>query len=311
MTRAVPPGVALRRQRPAVFIDKDGTLVENVPYNVDPARLRFTPGALEGLALLALGGFELVMVSNQPGLAMGRFSSGAFERLRRALVQRVFDEAGVVLSGVYACPHAPDAAGRPVCACRKPMPGLLHEAALDHGLDLGRSWMVGDILDDVEAGRRAGCRSVLLDVGNETVWETGPLREPDVVAGDLLGAARVIVADRLVGEGEGRCGGPSPRPFPQRGEGGIPGRRDGEGRCGGPSPQPSPQRGEGGIPDRRDGEGRCGGPSPRPSPQRGEGGIPDRELLALLPLPLGEGRGEGQPKHTSTPELTAAQGSPP
>ncbi len=191
MPETSPP--ALRARRPAVFIDKDGTLVENVPYNVDPALLRFTPHALAGLALLARAGFALVVVTNQPGLATGRFSRAAFEQLRRALVRRVFDEAGVVLCGVHACPHAPDSSGRPVCACRKPMPGLLREAALEHGLDLTRSWMVGDILDDVEAGRRAGCRSVLLDVGNETLWQRGPLREPQHRVGDLFEAAQCIV----------------------------------------------------------------------------------------------------------------------
>ena len=80
------------------------------------------------------------------------------------------------------------------CLCRKPAPGLLHQAARTRNLDLARSWMVGDILDDVEAGRRAGCRSVLLDVGHETVWRLSPLRTPHFRAGDLLEAARHIVA---------------------------------------------------------------------------------------------------------------------
>lgn len=178
---------------PAVFLDKDGTLVENVPYNVDPALLRFTPNALAGLWLLARAGYALVVVSNQPGLATGRFSAAQFARLREALLWRVRDEAGVELAGVYACPHAPAADGRPACPCRKPMPGLLCRAALELGLDLQASWMVGDILDDVEAGRRAGCRSVLMDVGNETLWERGPLREPQHRVCDLLQAAHRIV----------------------------------------------------------------------------------------------------------------------
>jgi len=79
------------------------------------------------------------------------------------------------------------------CGCRKPMPGLLHAAAREHGIDLARSWLVGDILDDVEAGRRAGCRTVLLDVGSETEWRPSALRKPDVVAKDLLEAAEAIM----------------------------------------------------------------------------------------------------------------------
>lgn len=181
--------------RPAVFLDKDGTLVEDVPYNIDPARLVFTRNALPALRRLDAAGFALVVVSNQPGLAAGRFTQAAFECLCAALTERVHAEAGVTLTGVHACPHAPGAGGRPVCPCRKPAAGLLKRAALAHGLDLKRSWMVGDILDDVEAGARAGARSMLLDVGHETVWHMTPLRTPLHRVADLLEAADLIVAD--------------------------------------------------------------------------------------------------------------------
>jgi D-glycero-D-manno-heptose 1,7-bisphosphate phosphatase len=80
------------------------------------------------------------------------------------------------------------------CDCRKPAPGLLLRAAGDLGLDLASSWMVGDILDDVEAGRRAGCRTVLVDIGHETEWDVGPLRRPDLVVPNLPAAAEAIVA---------------------------------------------------------------------------------------------------------------------
>jgi len=174
----------------AVFLDKDGTLVENVPYNVDPALLRFTPHAVGALRLLSARGWRLIVVTNQPGIALGMFDADALEHLREALTQRLADE-GVRLDGFYTCPHAP---GPPAtCACRKPAPGLLRRAAQAHRIDLGASWMVGDILDDVEAGRRAGCRSVLMDVGNETVWRRSAWREPSFIAGDLLQAARHIV----------------------------------------------------------------------------------------------------------------------
>ena len=179
--------------RRAVFIDKDGTLVVDVPYNVDPARVRFTPHALEALRLLDDAGFALFVVTNQPGIASGRFSRAEFAHLQQALTARVRAEAGVELAGFYACPHAPAASAALACLCRKPAPGMLRQAARAHRIDLTRSWMVGDILDDVEAGRRAGCRSVLLDVGNETIWRLSPLREPTHRASDLLDAARFIV----------------------------------------------------------------------------------------------------------------------
>jgi histidinol-phosphate phosphatase family protein len=183
-------------RRPAVFVDKDGTLVENVPYNVERSRLRFTRGALPALQLLAREGFALVVVSNQPGLALGRFTLAQFARLQAALCDRLRDEAGIELSGFYVCPHAPGSGDRPACLCRKPAPGLLQQAALAHRFDRAGSWLVGDILDDIEAGRRAGCRTVLLDVGNETEWRSSPLRTPHVRARDLLEAARYIVAVR-------------------------------------------------------------------------------------------------------------------
>jgi len=164
---------------PALFLDKDGTLVEDVPYNVDPAQLRFLPGAGAALARLAAAGFALVMITNQSGIGRGLFTRAAFERLEQALRQRLREAHGVELDGVLLCPHLPDASGDPACHCRKPAAGLLLQAATLLKLDLTRSWMVGDTLDDVEAGHRAGCRSLLLDSGGETVWRMSPLREPE------------------------------------------------------------------------------------------------------------------------------------
>lgn len=187
----------MKRLRRAVFLDKDGTLVRDVPYSVDPERLEFTAGAAEGLGALHAAGYALVVVSNQPGLALGHFTAGAFAALREALLRQVRQQCGVPLLAMHHCPHAPATPLRPGCGCRKPEPGMLLEAAERHGLDLRRSWMIGDILDDVEAGHRAGTRSLLLDVGNETVWERGPLREPDAVVPDLAAAARhILEADR-------------------------------------------------------------------------------------------------------------------
>ena len=172
----------------AVFIDKDGTLVENVPYNVDPLKLVFTPHAVEALKLLTAFDYQLVVVTNQPGVALRYFDQPALDRLHQALRQRLREE-GVELAGIYACPHAPYDG----CMCRKPAPGMLYQAAQALDIDLTRSWMVGDILDDVEAGRRAGCRAALLDVGSETVWRYAALRVPHVRAGNLFDAARRIV----------------------------------------------------------------------------------------------------------------------
>ncbi|MCW7536312.1 HAD family hydrolase [Aquabacterium sp. A7-Y] len=183
----------------AVFLDKDGTVVENVPYNVDPAQLRFTPHAVEGLQMLADEGYRLIMITNQPGVGLGLFDMAALTRLQHALAERLAQH-GLVLDGFYACTHAPGLdASRAPCECRKPAPGLLLQAAQELGLDLEQCWMVGDILDDIEAGRRAGCRTVMLDVGNETVWRTSELRVPHHRAPDLGEAARLILRSSPAG----------------------------------------------------------------------------------------------------------------
>jgi len=185
--------------RPCLFIDKDGTLIENVPYNVDPAQLRFMPGAGQALAALSSAGLALVIVTNQSGLARGYFTRAQFAQLQEALLRRLRDEAGVRIDDVLLCPHEPDAQGRPACLCRKPAPGMLITAARRHGLDLTRSWMVGDTLDDVEAGRRAGARGLLFDSGGETVWRRSPLREPEAVFDNWAALAAHVLDEVATG----------------------------------------------------------------------------------------------------------------
>ncbi|WP_028078985.1 D-glycero-alpha-D-manno-heptose-1,7-bisphosphate 7-phosphatase [Solimonas soli] len=175
--------------RPAIFLDKDGTLLDDVPFNVEPARMRLAPGAAEGLYRLAQLGAPLVVVSNQSGVAERRFDESALHRVGDHLAA-MFGACGARLAGFHWCPHARDAA--PACPCRKPAPGMLVRAAAELALDLSRSWMIGDILDDIEAGHRAGCRAVLIDNGNETEWRAGPKREPDFVAHSLADAAETI-----------------------------------------------------------------------------------------------------------------------
>jgi histidinol-phosphate phosphatase family protein len=176
-----------------VFIDKDGTLVRDVPYNADPARLALAPRAAPALRALRAAGFRLYVITNQPGLALGRFDAAQFTIYLAALEQQLAAQ-GATLDGIYACPHAPAADGRPACICRKPAPGLLRQAAARDGIDLAASWMVGDILDDIEAGRRAGTRTVLLDVGHETEWRRGRYRTPTITVADWDDACTVILA---------------------------------------------------------------------------------------------------------------------
>ncbi|HEY0897529.1 MAG TPA: HAD-IIIA family hydrolase, partial [Sphingobacteriaceae bacterium] len=110
-------------------------------------------------------------------------------------------EGNVTLDGFYFCPHHPSGTipgYATACRCRKPLPGMLFQAASDHGIDLGRSWMIGDILHDVEAGSRAGCRTILINNGNETEWISGEHRVPHSMADDLRQAAEFILNSESV-----------------------------------------------------------------------------------------------------------------
>jgi histidinol-phosphate phosphatase family protein len=182
---------------PVVFLDKDGTLVENVPMNVDPRRITLTHGVREALRRLHQRGFRIAVVSNQPGVAHGLFDERALEGVALR-VQHLLGAAGVPLGGFFYCPHHPQgriAAYARRCECRKPAPGLVRRAAARLDADLARSWMVGDILDDVEAGRRAGCRTMLFDSGGETEWVITAGRQPDHVATSFTEVADRILAD--------------------------------------------------------------------------------------------------------------------
>ncbi len=178
----------------AVFLDKDGTLIPDVPYNVDPEQIQLAAGAAAGLPLLHAAGYPLIVITNQSGVARGYFSEAALVPLE-ARLRQLLEQLGVPLSGFYYCPHHPDGVVAEYtihCDCRKPASGLLLQAAQSQGVDLAASWLIGDILHDIEAGRRVGCRTVLIDNGNETEWQLTPMRSPHYRVADLEEAARII-----------------------------------------------------------------------------------------------------------------------
>lgn len=189
----------MRLPAPAVLLDKDGTLVESSVYDVDPSRVRLLPGVPEGMRLLKAAGYRLVVVSNQPGVARGKFTEEELQTVAGAL-EVLLEATGAPLDGFFYCPHHPEGTvGHYAveCLCRKPRPGLIQRAARDLDLALDRSWMVGDVLDDVEAGNRAGCRTVLIDQGNETEWLFSPDRVPNRVTDGFLEAAQYILSFSL------------------------------------------------------------------------------------------------------------------
>jgi D-glycero-D-manno-heptose 1,7-bisphosphate phosphatase len=184
----------------ALFIDRDGTLVHPRHYPSQPHELQLYDGIGPGLQRLQRAGFQLIVITNQSGIAHGYFSAADLERMHAHLA-RELARLQVRLDGVYYCPHHPDGSIAELaieCDCRKPQPGLLVRAAVELGLDLQRSWFVGDILDDVEAGERAGCRTILVDLGTEPL-PPHELRHPDFVARDTAHALAIIAAVEQLG----------------------------------------------------------------------------------------------------------------
>ncbi|SDC49714.1 D-glycero-alpha-D-manno-heptose-1,7-bisphosphate 7-phosphatase [Streptomyces prasinopilosus] len=150
--------------RPAVLLDRDGTLTEPRHHPSRPDDLILRPGVGEPLRSLNALGVALVVVTNQSGMARGLFGRTQLDAMHQRLTELLTGQ-GVILAGILDCPHHPDGVVPElsvVCACRKPAPGMLLRAARQHGLDLRSSWMVGDFDSDVEAGRRAGCRTALV-----------------------------------------------------------------------------------------------------------------------------------------------------
>jgi D-glycero-D-manno-heptose 1,7-bisphosphate phosphatase len=143
--------------RPAVFLDRDGTVIEDVGYPRDPDSVRLLPGAPQTLAALHDAGLALVVVSNQSGVGRGIIAPAQAEAVHARFVALLAD-AGVQIDAVRYCPHAPDEG----CACRKPSPEMLLDAARELGIDRSRSTMIGDRASDLQAGRRAGTRTILL-----------------------------------------------------------------------------------------------------------------------------------------------------
>ncbi len=174
---------------PAVFLDRDGTLMIDVEYCGDPARVAVFPGAADALARLRTGGYRLVMVSNQSGIGRGYFTEEDFQRVQTELTRQLGDAGR--LDGAYHCPERPEGASER----RKPGPGMILEAARDLGLDLGKSYIVGDSRADVEAGRRAGLAGVVF-VTTGKAPDEWRVCQPDAVVSDLGAAVDWILENK-------------------------------------------------------------------------------------------------------------------
>ena len=191
----------------AVFIDRDGTISEEVGYVNHVSRYRVFPFATEAIRTLNEAGRLAVLVTNQAGVARGYFEEEMIGRVHTLLVEEL-KKGGARLDAIYYCPHHPSVGEPPYrldCDCRKPRPGLIRRAAKDLDIDLGRSWMVGDRYSDTELARNAGVRAAFVLTGygrgeyehQSRAWK----HRPDLVAEDLLEAVRKIInfEERVLG----------------------------------------------------------------------------------------------------------------
>ena len=198
----------------AVFLDRDGTLIQDRGYIAEFSEVGFFPFAAAAVRALNRAGYMVIVASNQSAVARGICSQRQILRLHRQL-REYFKDQGADITAFYHCPFLADgqvAGYRRKSPLRKPAPGMLLQAARDHAIDLARSFMVGDKPDDIEAGLRAGCRTVLVRTGQGSASEAALAageRKPDFIVDDLAAAALLIgsLPGPLVGDLQGPLGG--------------------------------------------------------------------------------------------------------
>jgi D-glycero-D-manno-heptose 1,7-bisphosphate phosphatase len=184
---------------PAVFLDRDGTLIEDAGYLDRVERLRLFPWSIDAVRLLNQAGFRVLMVTNQAGVAQGMFDESVVHGLH-AHIGEIFAAGGARIHGWYYCPHHPHASAaayRIACECRKPGPGMVRQAERDHALDLARSFVIGDRWLDVELGTRLGMRGVLVRTGYGATEER---RQPQGVAAAAVATNLIEAVAWILGQ---------------------------------------------------------------------------------------------------------------
>jgi D-glycero-D-manno-heptose 1,7-bisphosphate phosphatase len=188
----------MKSLRPAVFLDRDGVVIEDSHYLGDVSRVRLIPGAGEAIAALNRAGWIVVIATNQSGVARGLFTIDSVENVH-ACLSELLRGFGARVDAYRYCPHHPEAEVaeyRVDCECRKPKPGMLLNAAAELGISLSTSWMIGDRVTDLEAGAAAGCRTVLVRTGYGLQVDAATLdREAlrlELIAADLADAVEKL-----------------------------------------------------------------------------------------------------------------------
>jgi len=186
----------MEKKNRAVFMDRDGTLNEEVGYLSRMDQLRIFPRAIEAIRLVNTSGMKAVVISNQSGIARGYFTED-FVRSVHDRINELLGAEGAWIDGFYVCPHHPvhgSGIYKLDCDCRKPKPGLLLQAAAEMNIDLARSYMIGDMLKDIEAGKKAGARGILVKTGyGSNIVRTDM---PAYIAEDIFDAVKWILREQ-------------------------------------------------------------------------------------------------------------------
>ncbi len=179
----------------AVFLDRDGTLIEDSGYISSPAQIKFIPGAIAAVKQLNEAGYKVVIISNQSGVARGLLTEDMLQTIDKTIHRHVLSGGGHIDASYY-CPHHPEHGVYPYkqeCDCRKPHPGLIKRAVRDKNLETAGSFMIGDHHADVETGKRAGVKTIFVRTGHGPEEEKKLKERPDHIAGDLAEAVRWIL----------------------------------------------------------------------------------------------------------------------
>jgi len=192
------------KKNTAIFLDRDGTINEEVGYLDSLDKLKIIPASYQAIKLINLNGMKTVVISNQAGIAKGLFTEEFVHEINN-IIQADLQKHGADIDKFYYCPHHPEGNGiyRQNCNCRKPAPGMLLQAAQELDIDLTQSYFVGDRFRDMETAKNAGAKGVLVKTGygEDLLQDDGPDRatptgKPDFIATDILEAVLWILKDR-------------------------------------------------------------------------------------------------------------------
>jgi len=180
----------MNNRKRAIFLDRDGVINNEVDHLSHPDDFEFIPGSIDAFKILKQKNFLLIVITNQAGIARGYFNEEALQRIHTKMI-KILEQNSIILDDIFFCPHHPEFTGP--CDCRKPKPGMILKAKNKHNINLKKSFMVGDTISDIEAGFKAGCKTVLVLTGYGRE-EQNKINEiiPDLIYANLLEFAKNI-----------------------------------------------------------------------------------------------------------------------